>query len=353
MDKSRPCVEALKQGLSDSFTMYFRAHAYHWNVEGPDFHEYHAFFAQISDDVYGSIDYWAENIRKLGALAPQSVAEVGMPSRVEDVMVGTDPMSMCIALYEANEVVIEDIDVAFRIANEINEQGIADFLASRDDMHKKWRWQLNAITGLGKKAEDKDMPEIPEGGSAYRVNDNTVGEEEDMIFFGDRAEKALADRLERYNKKAPAALAASAESVRAVYRRGALTASASSDRHASGLARVDAFLRLMSAGRPTNPAYTQDNDLLPTAHKRSAAKEEALIASAAMQTLVKPDVHSAESPEEYVLALTEASGLGYEAEPAFRAAWLRGVDSGNPRERAMKLATLKYDSEDADLLPKH
>lgn len=356
MDKQRPCVEALKQGLSDSFTMYFRAHAYHWNVEGPDFHEYHAFFSDIYEDVYESIDMWAENIRKLGAMAPQSVAEVGMPSRIEDVMVGSNPMDMCVALYQANEVVIESINTAFQIATEINEQGIADFLAARDDMHKKWRWQLNAITGLGKSKDEEEMaPPMPEdGGVAYDVNGPAKYDEyaEDMIFFGDRAEAALAERLERYNKKAPASLIASADVIRAVYRRGAITAGAFDNRHDSGMDRVDAFLRLMSAGKPVNPAYTQDNDLLPVSHMLSDNREEALVASVAVKAVQKPDVTAIEKPEDYVLALTELSGFGYDAEPAFRAAWLRGVDSGNPRERVMNLATLKYDSEDADLLPK-
>lgn len=31
-------------------------------------------------------------------------------------------------------------------ATDANEQGIANFLAERDDMHKKWRWQLEATT---------------------------------------------------------------------------------------------------------------------------------------------------------------------------------------------------------------
>lgn len=357
MDKQRPCVEALTQGFSDSFTMYFRAHGYHWNVKGPDFHEYHAFFAAIAGDIYESVDMWAENIRTLNADAPDSLAKVGMPSRIEDVFVSGDPLEMCVSLYEANEVVIESINAAFLIATEINEQGIADFLASRDAAHKKWRWQLNAITGMGESSDERmiEEVEIPEGGNAYRVNDQTVGEyADDMIFFGERAEKALSERLDRYNKKAPAALKASADAVRAVYRRGAVTASANTSRDRAGMVRVDAYLRLLSAGQPTNPLYTADNDLLPTTHKRSSMKDTALVASAAKSELALPNVslETKSTPEEFVLALTELSGLGYDVEPAIRAAWMRAINNGeNPRERAMGLAAQNYDSIDADLLP--
>ena len=60
-----------------------------------------------------------------------------------------------------------------------------------------------------------------------------------------------------------------------------------------------------------------------------------------------------ESPEQAILALTELAGLGYEIEPAIRASWLRAVrNNENPFKRASMLASMTYDSLDADLLPK-
>jgi hypothetical protein len=58
------------------------------------------------------------------------------------------------------------------------------------------------------------------------------------------------------------------------------------------------------------------------------------------------------SPEEAILSYTEFSGLGYEAEEAIRASWLRAVRNGeDPYKRAAVLATMTYDSMDSDLLP--
>ena len=57
-------------------------------------------------------------------------------------------------------------------------------------------------------------------------------------------------------------------------------------------------------------------------------------------------------PEDAILAMAEYSGFGYEAETAIRASWLRGVRNGDdPFVRASLLASLTYDSLDADLLP--
>lgn len=58
------------------------------------------------------------------------------------------------------------------------------------------------------------------------------------------------------------------------------------------------------------------------------------------------------SIEETIVALTEASGLGYDAEFALKAAWMRAVrDGDNPFERAKLLALSPATSVDIELLP--
>jgi hypothetical protein len=60
-----------------------------------------------------------------------------------------------------------------------------------------------------------------------------------------------------------------------------------------------------------------------------------------------------ETPEQAIFAMTEFAGLGYEAESAFRASWLRAVrNNEDPFKRASVLAVMTYDSMDSDLLPK-
>lgn len=136
----------LKTLLSDSVTMYFVAHGYHWNVEGPDFSQYHSLFADIYEDVYSSIDPIAENLRKLDEYAPFTLSKFIDLRTVESVEVAPNPKAMAKALLKVNEGVLVTIGKAFASATKANEQGIANFLAERDDMHKKWHWQLTAST---------------------------------------------------------------------------------------------------------------------------------------------------------------------------------------------------------------
>lgn len=137
-------VEALAVVLADNVNMYFKAQGHHWNVMGPDFGEFHEFFEKIYEDVLDQFDPVAENMRKLGAMAPFRLQDFIDLSEIQDSDCASDAMLMMQDLYVANNIVIENINVAFKIASELDEQGIADYLAARDDMHKKWRWQLQA-----------------------------------------------------------------------------------------------------------------------------------------------------------------------------------------------------------------
>jgi starvation-inducible DNA-binding protein len=132
--------------MSDVVTMYFVAHGYHWNVEGQDFSQYHDLFADIYEDVYSSIDIIAEDLRKLDEYAPFTLSKFIDLRTVESVEVAPNPKAMAKALLKVNEGVLVTIGKAFASATKANEQGIANFLAEREDMHKKWQWQLTAST---------------------------------------------------------------------------------------------------------------------------------------------------------------------------------------------------------------
>lgn len=143
MDK---LVKELTTLLCDVVTFYFQAHGYHWNVEGPDFSQYHDLFGKVYEDAYGSVDPIAENIRKLDAYAPYGLQDFIDKRTITAASVKPDPKDMAKALLKTNEQLIESLTTAFHVADEADQQGIADFLAGRIDMHQKWSWQLRAST---------------------------------------------------------------------------------------------------------------------------------------------------------------------------------------------------------------
>jgi starvation-inducible DNA-binding protein len=140
-------AEKLAVILADVVSYRMMAQGYHWNVKGPEFIQFHKFFQKLYEDADSSVDPLAENIRKLGYDAPFTLGDFMSLSCVEVPPSNSDPLNMCERLYQINQHIKSCLGAAFNIANDVNEHGIADFLAGRIDMHDKWLWQLGTITG--------------------------------------------------------------------------------------------------------------------------------------------------------------------------------------------------------------
>lgn len=137
----------LRDLLGDVVNFKFLAHGFHWNVRGINFAQFHEFFGEIYEDADNSIDPIAENIRKINFDAPFKLTDFMESVDELEPTDSSDPLEMCRSLYQANEDVRESIVHALCAADELEEQGIVNFLAERQDMHSKWQWQLRAIVG--------------------------------------------------------------------------------------------------------------------------------------------------------------------------------------------------------------
>jgi starvation-inducible DNA-binding protein len=139
-------IELMKKVLADSYAFTIKAQNYHWNVEGPNFPQYHEFFGKLYEEVYSSIDTTAEEIRALGSYAPGSFSRFQELSDIEDETGFPVPAEMFRKLLADNQIIIETLTTAFGLADNFNEQGLADYIAGRIDAHKKHDWMLKSIS---------------------------------------------------------------------------------------------------------------------------------------------------------------------------------------------------------------
>jgi starvation-inducible DNA-binding protein len=137
-------VQAMKKSLADTFAFYLKAQGFHWNVEGPNFPQYHALFDTIYNEVYGSIDQFAEEIRSLDAYAPASFARFSELTSLEDEIQILNAQGMLAKLLADNDVVLSSLEQAYELAEVAHNHGLSNFLAERQDAHKKHAWQLKA-----------------------------------------------------------------------------------------------------------------------------------------------------------------------------------------------------------------
>lgn len=114
--------------------------------------------------------------------------------------------------------------------------------------------------------------------------------------------------------------------LKAVYRRGAGAFSSTHrpgmSRSGWGVARVNAFLKLVRSGSPSNPKYKQDNDLLPAGHpKKSSNKSKDYNMSeeifnedeVVIQDSIEEDLEDTLDAEEETVEVTEEEQEAHDA----------------------------------------
>mgnify|MGYP003345858709 FL=1 len=141
MDKLQ---NAAKIAFASEFSFYLKAHNYHWNVTGPLFPQLHELFGKIYEEVYGSIDDFAENIRKLDTFVPASHIKFNMLSRVDDETQVPPAEEMMSTLLNDSDRMVKLLKICFDLATQAGEDGFANFLAERMDAHRKHSWMLRA-----------------------------------------------------------------------------------------------------------------------------------------------------------------------------------------------------------------
>ena len=139
-------IEKMKVYHASNFAFYLKTHFFHWNVEGPNFPQYHDFFANIYNDVWAAADTIAEHIRALESYAPGSFTRFSSLSIISD-QIDPVPASEMITLLMADNIklinVIAELD---KIASDAGEIGLSNFLQSRHEVHKKHQWMLRATS---------------------------------------------------------------------------------------------------------------------------------------------------------------------------------------------------------------
>lgn len=143
MDKAE-LIERLKGVVATAFSLYLKAHNYHWNVTGPNFGEYHGFFADYYEAVHGSVDLYAEHIRMLGAYTPGSLKRFSELTMISDEVAVPSPKFMFVRLAADNLLLLNELRLVCEMAEVMKEHGVIATLETQIQFHEKMQWQLTA-----------------------------------------------------------------------------------------------------------------------------------------------------------------------------------------------------------------
>lgn len=137
-------VELMKRVLADTFAFRLKAQYYHWNVEGPDFKQYHDLFSDLYTKADGEIDDIAEHIRALDAYAPGSFKRYIELTVIEDEETVPAALEMINRIAADNMKLHASLKAAHVVADELGQRGIVNFLEGLIDANEKTQWMLRA-----------------------------------------------------------------------------------------------------------------------------------------------------------------------------------------------------------------
>ena len=138
-------IQSLRKTLATNFALYLKTHMFHWNVEGPNFSDYHAFWSGVYEDLFDQTDILAEFIRQAGEYAPGSLSVYKDISEVRDEDSFPNAKQMFMQFLLDNETMIRLYEELYHTAEQSHEHQISNYAADRLAAHKKHAWMVRSI----------------------------------------------------------------------------------------------------------------------------------------------------------------------------------------------------------------
>ena len=138
-------AEGLSRVLADTYVLYLKTHAYHWNVTGPLFSSLHLLFETEYNELHNAGDTIAERIRALGHFAPGTYAAYSrLTSIAEDNDSVPAALTMVRNLALGHEALGRTLRAAFKTAEAGGDQATMDLLIGRMEASDKAAWMLRS-----------------------------------------------------------------------------------------------------------------------------------------------------------------------------------------------------------------
>jgi starvation-inducible DNA-binding protein len=133
---------------ADNFVTYYKAHGFHFNVEGPMFSQDHALLQEIYDYLYEQHDMLGEQIRQLDKAAPSSLkAILGISEITETASSNISSRNMFENLLEDFDTLMRNGQWLYEAAGECCCGGLETLIGDYLKDLSKLRWKVKATLG--------------------------------------------------------------------------------------------------------------------------------------------------------------------------------------------------------------
>jgi starvation-inducible DNA-binding protein len=133
-------AEKMKVLLGTTLTFYWKIHAMHANVEGPEFYQYHTMLQKFYEDVYETVDTIAEYIRTLDTYTPPALQRMLELSVIPEQLKIPRAELMMAEMYDDCDKMIILVNDIFECASNDKVENIANYMAELLDIYTKYKW---------------------------------------------------------------------------------------------------------------------------------------------------------------------------------------------------------------------
>ena len=137
-------AKALHNIISNSYALALKTQNYHWNVIGANFKSLHELFGSQYEELSDAIDEIAERIRALDIKVSASFDAFSEESKIKNGNENSTAQVMVQELYNDNQTLTKILYDALKIAQKEGDEGTADMLIGRIEVHDKNAWMLKS-----------------------------------------------------------------------------------------------------------------------------------------------------------------------------------------------------------------
>jgi starvation-inducible DNA-binding protein len=136
----------LKRVLSDTFILYMKTYAVHWNFVGPNFFSIHKMTEGQYQELAEAVDEIAERVRALGHETPISLGDILDDADLHEIKAGKiSAGAMLEELTRGHELLAKRAKEAADAADKANDDYSNDMMVKRIGAHQKAGWMLRSV----------------------------------------------------------------------------------------------------------------------------------------------------------------------------------------------------------------
>lgn len=137
-------IEGLSRVLADTYAVYLKTQGYHWNVQGPQFHQLHAMFEEQYTELAAAVDVIAERIRALGGFAPAGFERLSALTEIPEERGAPGAPEMLQRLEHDHRTVCTSLRLVMERAGEMSDPATEDLMIERLRAHEHFAWMIRA-----------------------------------------------------------------------------------------------------------------------------------------------------------------------------------------------------------------